>query len=129
MSRQTTPTIEGHAKQIGDAIIAVLDQIETHEAGRKSEGASAPIKAYTFSELSEAVDRGDFYLADPIGYGLRKALRKAGKLAATLHPEQLEQIAEYASTKDGQWSRWRSFIIDKNFDGLKSPTGEILWIA
>jgi hypothetical protein len=129
MSRQTTPTIDGHAKQIAEAMIAVLDQIETHEAERKGDGSDIPIKAYTFSEFSEAVDRGDFYLSDPIGYGLRKALRKAGKLAATLHPEQLEQIAEYASTKDGRWSRWRSFIIDKNFDGLKSPTGEILWIA
>ena len=129
MSRQITPTIDGHAKQIAEAMTVVLDQIESHEAGRVGEGSNAPIKAYTFAELSEAVDRGDFYLSDPIGYGLRKALRKAGKLAATLHPEQLEQIAEYASMKSGQWSSWRSFIIDKNFDGLKSPTGEILWIA
>ena len=59
MSRQITPTIDGHAKQIAEAMTVVLDQIEAHEAGRVGEGSNAPIKAYTFAELSEAVDRGD----------------------------------------------------------------------
>lgn len=110
-----------------EALVVTLDALEQHELNRPRK---QDLKIYKIDELGEACDRGDFFAEDPIGYGLRKAIRKAGELiGSNSNAKMMEEVADFAAQKDGKWSRWRSIIIDKNWDSLTDKQGSLLWVA
>lgn len=126
------------AKQFGDAVSALLDAIEANERSRRTTSQDG-FKAYRLDEYIAAEEAGDFYLADPVGYGLRKGIRKAGKLLAKQYPLSVARdVAEYAATKgdprsgtpDADTMRFsrRADIVDKHWDGITTPDGDV-WVA
>jgi hypothetical protein len=114
--------MEERAKRIAGVIAEMLDAIERHEPERLRR---SEVQAYNLSELEQRLKDGDFFLQDPIGESLRKGLREAGKLLAkSFGTDVMEDVADFAAGD----SNWRSYVIDKHWDGIVAANGDV-WIA
>lgn len=120
--------MDERTKRLCGALIEVLNAIEDHEAGERKSFADPAVNGLlNLDQMGELSDRGEFFLADPIGYGLRKSVRKVGELLAKDFPSDMQDIAEQAASARGNWGI-RIDIIDKRWDGIKMSDGDI-WIA
>jgi hypothetical protein len=128
--------MDERAQRLSKALAEVLNAIEAHEESRmredgKPKGFSIlkPFQAFTMTELEENERLGEFFLTDPIGYGLRKSVRKIGQLLARDFPKDMLEIAEKAADDPaGRSYGIRVNIVDKHWDGLSKSDGDV-WVA
>jgi hypothetical protein len=114
--------MEERAKRIAGVISEMLDAIERHEPERLRR---KDFRAYDLNELEKRLEDGEFFLQDPIGESLRRGLREAGRiLAKSFGTDVMEDVANAAAGD----SDWRSYVIDKHWDGILAANGDV-WIA
>lgn len=119
------------ARRLTSVLIEVLDAIEAHEHAKQSERKSIArdFGLLRLSEFQDLYKAGEFFIADPIGYGLRKSVRKVGKLLARDFSSDMHEIAELAAeAQSARHSGIRADIIDKNWDGIAMADGGV-WAA
>lgn len=126
--------MDARSKEFGEAISRLLDEIERNDLERAKTQSVRGMRAFSLDEMIAANERGDFYLEDPVGFGLRKGIRKAGEFLSKIGgSENAREVAEYAASRKGGRENddenyaIRANIIDKHWDGLKF--GDEVWIA